>query len=197
MRVLVLDTSAFIVGFNPLSSKFPVYVVPEVADELSLSVMSKTRFEMALELQRLIVQSPTDESCKIVAQESRSIGEECILSQTDLKILALALDMRNQGADPVIVSDDYAIQNVAERLGLSYTSLITFGISYEFNWILYCPACFRKFPHDYSAGCCRVCGTSLKRKVLRKRRVKRKLVKIRRRLQDVVRTRCSEKRPKS
>ena len=174
MRVLVLDTSAFIVGFDPLSSRFPLYVVPEVVGELTLPSISETRLETAVEQQRLTVQSPTDKSCKIVAWESRSIGEKYVLSQTDMKIIALALDMRDQGLDPVIVSDDYAIQNVSERLGLSYASLGTLGISYEFNWVLYCPACFRKYPNDHSAKVCNVCGTPLKRKVLRKRHVRKK-----------------------
>jgi len=175
VRVLVLDTSAFIVGFDPLSSRFPLYVVPDVVDELTLSSISETRLETAIEQQRLTVQSPTNKSCKAVALESKSIGEKYVLSQTDTKIIALALDMRDQGSDPVIVSDDYAIQNVSERLGLSYAPLGTLGISYEFNWVLYCPACFRKYPHDYSTKVCSVCGTQLKRKVLRKRHVSKKM----------------------
>jgi UPF0271 protein len=171
----VLDTSALVVGFNPISSRLPTYSVPEVARELSLSGLPKTRFETAIELGHLKMRSPREESCKKVSVEMGKLGEDESLSEADFKILALALDLRDEGEDPVVVSDDYAIQNVAEKLGLPYSSLATFGISYEYNWVLFCPACYRRFPQTYPENLCGICGTRLRRKVLRKRQVKKKL----------------------
>lgn len=173
--MLVLDTSAFIVGYDPLSNSHTAYSVPEVAQELSLSGMARTRFETAVESRRLIVKAPSEDSSRRISQESSNLGEKYVLSEADLMILALALDLRNEGAEPAVVSDDYAIQNMAERLGLRYMPLGTFGISYGFKWILYCPACFRRFPGDYSNKDCSICGTPLRRKVLRKRPAKMRL----------------------
>ncbi|MEM3061768.1 MAG: nucleic acid-binding protein, partial [Candidatus Bathyarchaeia archaeon] len=106
-------------------------------------------------------------------EKSIKLGEKLVLSEADLEILALAFDLKLKGESPVIVSDDYSIQNMAESLGLKYSSLATFGISHKFEWILYCPACFKKYPQSYSSKVCAICGTALKRKVLRKKSLKR------------------------
>ena len=72
--------------------------------------------------------------------------------------VALALDLKLDGQEPVIVSDDYAVQNMAEHLSLNYGSLANFGIVHKFNWIMYCPACHRRSTGPEKTS--RVCGTS-------------------------------------
>ena len=85
-----------------------------------------------------------------------------------MQILALALELKSADLDPLIVTDDYSIQNVANQIGVNFTSLVTYGIRFRFDWILYCPACHRKYSSDYKFKSCEVCGTELKRKPLRK-----------------------------
>jgi len=168
MRVLVLDTSAFIMGFNPMSVEAESYSVPSVVDELPKVGVAILRFNASIEGNRLKVRAPSESSFKTVSEVSAKLGEENVLSKTDLQVLALALDLKLSGVPPTIVSDDYAIQNVAEHLGLNYSSLATFGISYGFNWVSYCPACFKRYAPNYADNRCGVCGTKLKRKVLRR-----------------------------
>jgi len=175
VRVLVLDTSAFLVGFNPLSVDLKVFTVPAVEQELSATSMAMVRFSAARDSGRLDVRRPTESSRSRVKDESLRLGEQLVLSEADSEILALALDLKDCGLEPVVVSDDYAVQNVAETLSVAYASLATFGISYEFNWISYCPACFRRYPQTPACTECQVCGTTLKRKVLRKLEAKKKL----------------------
>ena len=175
MRVLVLDTSAFIVGFNPLSVNVKAFTVPAVEHELSLTSMAMIRFLTSRDSGRLEVRKPSEMSRSRVAEESLRLGEQLVLSEADSQILALALDLKGSGLIPVLVSDDYAVQNVAEKLSIAYTSLATFGILYEFNWISYCPACSRRYPQAYSQNECQICGTELKRKVLRKLEAKKKV----------------------
>lgn len=172
MRVFVLDTSAFIMGVNPSSIEGTAYSVPAVANELPDGTMASIRFNTSRDSGKLIVKMPDLQSQNAVRTASIQLGEDQVLSEADRQILALALNLNLDGKAPTIVSDDYAIQNVAERLKLSYTPLATFGISYEFDWILYCPACFKKYPPRYACAVCRVCGTELKRKVLRKLRAR-------------------------
>ncbi len=175
MKVLVLDTSAFVMGFNPLSVELRAFTVPAVERELSLTSLAKVRFSASRDSHRLEVRMPSEASQSHVREESLKLGEQLVLSEADSQILALALDLRSDGLEPVVVSDDYAVQNVAEKLSIGYTSLATFGITYEFNWILYCPACFRRYSQTYPYPECQVCGTVLKRKVLRKLEAKKKL----------------------
>lgn len=170
MSVYILDTSALVMGVNPSMIKGEVYSVPEVERELPPKSMAALRFTTSRDNSALLVRAPQRLSYEAVRKASLKLGEKGALSRADLQILALGLDLRMDGMNPIIVSDDYAIQNVAEHLSLSYTSLATFGITYEFNWSLYCPACFRRYPYSYLERRCEVCGTELRRRVLRKYR---------------------------
>jgi UPF0271 protein len=168
MRAIVLDTSAFIAGFDPFSISETQYSVPAVRKELASNSMPWTRFNAAVENRRLRVRTPRNSFLQEVNEASRKVGDVRYLSEADLQVLALALELKRTGLHPFIVTDDYSIQNVANQIGVNFTSLVTYGIRFRFNWILYCPACYRKYPSDYKFKSCEVCGTKLKRKPLRK-----------------------------
>lgn len=167
-HVLVLDTSAFIMGFSPSSVSTPTFSVPTVLEELSSRSFASLRSNASIETGKLIIRTPTGKSLETVHDASSDLGEKFALSETDFQVLALAVDLRSEGDSPTIVSDDYAVQNVAEHLKLAYASLTTFGISRKFGWILSCPACYRKYPQDRSRQNCEVCGTELRRRVRRR-----------------------------
>jgi UPF0271 protein len=167
----VLDTSAFIASFDPLSVSEEQYSVPTVRDELIADTLPWVRFNAAVESGRLKIKMPSQSSLDWVKKSSKTVGDALSLSETDLQILALALELKDSGYSPSIVTDDYAIQNVAHQIGVGFTSLTTFGIRYRLYWILYCPACHRKYPADCKLKKCQVCGTTLKRKPFAKKSV--------------------------
>ena len=164
----MLDTSAFIAGFDPLSITDVVYTVPAVGQELISNSIIYTRFKTAVESRKLQIRTPTSGFVERVKESSKTVGDVLFLSEVDKQVLALALELRNFGGNPVIVTDDYSIQNVANQLGLEFAPLMTFGIRYRLNWIIYCPACHREYPADHKRKTCQACGTELKRKPLRK-----------------------------
>jgi UPF0271 protein len=168
MKVIVLDTSAFIAGFDPLTVPEKQYTVPEVKNELIEGSMLWMRFNAAVESGKLTVKSPKSAVFQEIQEASKKVGDMRYLSEADLQVLALALELKGSGYSPVIVTDDYSIQNVANKIGVEFTSLMTFGIKFRFKWILYCPGCFRKYPSDYKFKVCEVCGTELKRKPKKK-----------------------------
>jgi len=167
-RVIVLDTSAFIAGFDPLSVTDEVYSVPSVERELASNSLPWTRFKTAIESGKLRVKTPSRTFLERVKESSKTVGDVLFLSEVDLQVLARALELKSLGYSPLIVTDDYSIQNVANQVGVEFASLMTFGIRFRHHWIMYCPACYRKYPPDYKNGTCEVCGTKLKRKPLRK-----------------------------
>ena len=130
--------------------------------------MPWTRFNTAVENRKLTVRKPRNSFLQEINEASRKVGDVRYLSEADLQVLALALELKRAGLHPFIVTDDYSIQNVANQIGVNFTSLMTYGIRFRFNWLLYCPACYRKYPSDYKFKSCEVCGTKLKRKPLRK-----------------------------
>jgi UPF0271 protein len=154
-------------GLDPLGLEFESYSVPEVTDELRQQTGPSYRLSVSTTSGKMKIQSPSKPSITEVLDKARALGDKVVLSGTDTNIVALALDLSQEGKTPVIVSDDYAVQNVAEALKLNYQSLATLGIRQKFNWVLYCPACFRTYPNGEEQDCS-VCGTKLKRKPIAK-----------------------------
>jgi UPF0271 protein len=168
-----LDTSAFIAGFDPFSVDEEQHSVPMVRRELASNSLPWVRFNTAIESGRLRVRTPDTRFLSRVKEASKTVGDMRFLSEVDMQVLALALELKTTGRDPLIVTDDYSIQNVANQISVHFTSLMTFGIRFKLHWILYCPACHRKYPPDYKLKRCEVCGTQLKRKPLRKTPVRK------------------------
>ena len=163
-RVIVLDTSAFLAGFDPFSLSEEQVTGPKVEEEIKRNSLIKLRFETALENGRVKVQAPSQEFVNQIKVASNKIGDSFKLSETDVELLALALELKSTGYSPQVVSDDYSIQNVAAQVGIEFLALATFGIKRLLEWIRYCPACYRVYPANCSFKECQVCGTALKRK---------------------------------
>jgi UPF0271 protein len=167
-RVIVLDTSAFLAGFDPFSLGDEQVTVPKVEEEILRNYMIKMRFQTAVESGKVKVRTPTKEFAAMARASASKVGDSFKLSAADLQLLALALELRAQGCTPQIVTDDYSIQNVAKELGMDFLALATFGIKRLLEWIRYCPACHRQYPADFKSKECQVCGTELKRKPRKK-----------------------------
>jgi len=163
-RVMVLDTSAFVGGFDPFSIGEEQVTPPSVEEEIKSNTMRKIRFNTAVESGRIRIIEPASEFVDKVKATATSAGDSFYLSGTDIQVLALALEFKTRGDNPQIVTDDYSIQNVAKKLELNFVSMITFGIRRFLNWIRYCPACHKKYPANYKETTCQICGTELKRK---------------------------------
>ena len=166
-RAIIVDTTAFIAGFNVYSVHGEVYSVPEVEEELTGDSISKLRLKMAIEDGRLKLREPSAQALSKARETALEMGDFLSLSEVDMKIIALAVQLKNEGYMPEVITDDYAIQNIARRLNVKYASVITYGIKHQLRWVLYCPACHRKYPPDYKSEICENCGTKLKRKPIR------------------------------
>ncbi|MEW6592763.1 MAG: ribonuclease VapC [Candidatus Hadarchaeota archaeon] len=155
-KLLVLDTSALTAGFVPELSDAEQVTVPEVIEEAkSLSV--KLVLETALISGKVKVMAPSKSAAKEVEKMLKVTGDS--VSKTDTQLLALAVDLKKNGAE--IVTDDYAIQNVARKLGIAHRPIKMAGIKKVFEWEMACPACGRKYPVTIQK--CTVCGSGLKK----------------------------------
>jgi UPF0271 protein len=163
-------------GLDPLGLDFETYSVPEVADELREQTGPSYRLAVSRSSGKLTIRSPTVASLEEVAEKAKALGDRVVLSKADASVLALALDLRVEGKAPVIVSDDYAVQNVAEGISIAYQPLATLGIREKFSWSYYCPACYKRYEQT-DMQVCPVCGTRLKRKPVQKEAAKSRHVK--------------------
>jgi UPF0271 protein len=148
MRYAV-DASFF---FSEASLQGEIFTTPSVIEEIA-DVRSRCRLE-ALLATGLSVVSPSAESVSRVSAAAGETGDTTRLSSTDTDLLALSLDL---GA--VTVTDDYAIQNVAQRLGLAVEEILQRKARPR-RWKFRCPGCNRRYS---AAGSCPVCGSPLKR----------------------------------
>ncbi|UCD44353.1 MAG: hypothetical protein JSV27_09510 [Candidatus Bathyarchaeota archaeon] len=163
VRVLLLDASAFILGYEASEGDQKHYTVTSVLEEVR-DDLQRIRLENAIKYGLIRVVSPTPESTARVKSIISELGESATLSRTDTELLALGLQLREEGHEPTVVTDDYSVQNVATRLGLSFKGLGTPGIKRVFEWVIYCPGCRRQFQESQPDGVCPICGTALKRR---------------------------------
>lgn len=151
---LVLDTSAFFLAI-PLQGE--LWTVPRVEGELK-DLRGKARFGVLMD-EGMEIRPPIPASVRKAREASIKSGDERVLSDTDLDLIALALDVRG-----TIVTDDFALQNTARVLGLSVRSIIQ-RESAPREWRIRCIGCGKYFDQMPSkAGDCPVCGSALKRK---------------------------------
>ena len=123
MKVLVLDTSALIMGLDPLGLEFEIFSVPEVTEELKGQAGPSYRVVISISSGKLRIRSPTPRSLKQVRDKAKALGDRVVLSDADTSVVALALDLAGEGMEPIVVSDDYAVQNVAEGIDIAYRPL--------------------------------------------------------------------------
>jgi UPF0271 protein len=138
--------------------------VPKVAEEIHTNSMTWVRFNTAVESGKIKIKMPTEEFSTKVKIQASKVGDSYLLSETDMQLLALALELKANGDHPEIITDDYSIQNVAKKIGIDFYALATFGIRRLLEWIRYCPACHKEYPVNSKFNTCQVCGTMLKRK---------------------------------
>jgi UPF0271 protein len=161
---LVLDTSAFLAGYDPFRASEEQVTVSNVEEEIRVNSMTYLRFKTATDSGKVVVKCPSEEALGKVEKCATEVGDTFFLSETDKNLLALALELKTPECEPQIVTDDYSIQNVGKRLGIEFISLATFGIRRVLEWMRYCPACHREYAANSKVTECMVCGTELKRK---------------------------------
>jgi len=116
MRI-VLDSPAFI-NSSLFEIKRKYYTVREVLDELK-DLRSKSLAETALISGKLVVREPEKNSVKRVLEKAKEIGSKEKLSETDIHVLALALDL-----SAMILTDDFTVQNTAAHLGIKFSGVL-------------------------------------------------------------------------
>ncbi len=92
-------------------------------------------------------------------------GDDKDLSPADLSVLALCLSIKEEGNSPILISDDFAVENVASKLGIPARPLMTGGIQRAAEWVFFCPACGKQY--SKAREDCLVCGTKLEKRLKR------------------------------
>jgi UPF0271 protein len=147
----VLDSSAFI---DEYTTDDRIATIPLVREELEDE--AGYRFD-ALEGSGMRIHIPDPETVERIERAARETGDAETLSRTDVRLLATAFEL-----DATLVTDDYAMQNVADRLEVAVDVIAKGGIDERRNWKFQCQGCGRVF--DENRDRCEICGSDLERK---------------------------------
>ncbi|MCQ4332677.1 NOB1 family endonuclease [Natronomonas sp. F2-12] len=147
----VLDSSAFI---NEYTTSESIATIPLVREELEDE--AGYRFD-ALEGSGMRIHIPDPETVDRIERAARETGDEATLSRTDVRLLATAFEL-----DATLVTDDYAMQNVAEKLDITVDVIAQEGIDERREWRFQCQGCGRTFEENHER--CEICGSDLERK---------------------------------
>jgi UPF0271 protein len=149
-----------------------LFTTPEVLNELQGGKVNSATEAPLINEASIRVLIPTKASIGRVNETAEAAGE-LSLSETDRSIIALALDLENKGYEPVLVTDDYALQNSAGMMNLPFQPYAEKGITNLYKWRLVCPGCFKEYKFSRTMETCPVCGTKLRRRVSASKKVKR------------------------
>lgn len=162
--VWILDTSAVMSG--DWSPRAPHCLAPPgVAAEFSPGGRTYAAWQR-LQAAGLRVQTASDGAVEEVREHAKRLGETR-LSATDLEVAALARTQSRSAPSVVVVTDDYALQNLLEHMGLSWQGSRERGIQTLRVYRLRCAGCGRWYDADADheeGGECPVCGSSLRRR---------------------------------
>ena len=160
MDFRILDSSAFYAGV-PFRSSDECYTTSLVYDEIKHIKKDQDALGTLLETNRLKIREPDKDSVNAAIKASKDTGDFQQLSKQDISIIALCIEMSGE-----IISDDFAISNVIRNLGLKISPIMTQGIKDVGKWVHYCPGC--RTNHTKGKEC-PMCGTILKRKLLKRK----------------------------
>lgn len=151
-----LDAGAFYAGI-PFLSSGKYCSTPAVFDEVEHIKKSHGAIEALLDAGSLEIIDPDKDSIEKVKVAAKKTGDYWKLSEADFSIIALALQLQTK-----LLTDDYAVANVAAALKILVESSLSKGIKETRKWIAYCSACGKVFGPE--AKECPLCGNKLRRK---------------------------------
>jgi len=157
VKIHVLDSTAFFAGI-PFQGEGRYYTTYHVMDEVGSRGIGSQLIHS-----RVQVTEPSKESLQKVRQVSMKTGDFKSLSEADSSIIAVSLDLASGGGDVILVTDDFAVRNVAEALGINLSNTQVRGGWKQITWVTYCKGCGKEYS-DPKKTTCDVCGTKLSRK---------------------------------
>jgi rRNA maturation endonuclease Nob1 len=156
----VLDSTAFYAGI-PYQGNGRYYTTYLVLEEVKHHNVGSSLIHT-----RVQVTEPSPESVALVRSTASKTGDIRALSSSDISLLALALDLSRKEGGAHLVTDDFAIRNVAEVLAIPLSETSMKGGEWKnITWKLHCNGCGKDYTSPKLLEC-PVCGTKLVRKAV-------------------------------
>lgn len=148
-----LDATAFYQGFH-LRSNITCITTGFVFAEISHIQSNLSILDSLISNRRIMIFQPSDNTLRTVRLVVKQIGETR-LSDADISIVALAKEF-----NVPLVTDDFAVCNLAKTLSIDLLNLGTKGIRDRRKWVKFCKSCGRGYPPTQTI--CSLCGNKLR-----------------------------------
>ena len=158
MASRILDATSFYAGI-PFASQDISYTTPLVFEEIKHIKKDQDAITMLTETNRLRIIEPEEKYVEMAVKKSQETGDYQRLSKEDVSIIALCLQTGGE-----LVTDDFAISNVAKHMNLKVIPVMTKGAD-KMNWIYFCSGCNSSFS---KISICPICGNKLRRREVKK-----------------------------
>ncbi|MDE1726307.1 MAG: nucleotide-binding protein [Thaumarchaeota archaeon] len=150
----ILDATSFYAGI-PFLSQDINYTTPLVFEEVKHIKKDHGAITVLIESDRLKIIEPEKKFIEMTLEKSEETGDHHHLSKEDVSVIALGLQLGGE-----LVTDDFAVSNVAKHLNLKVIPVMTKGAN-KVSWVYFCPGCKSNFSKD---SICPICGSKLMRK---------------------------------
>lgn len=160
MKTFILDTTALLyykrfAGRN-VTTESVINEIRKKEEKLLISALVEGRLIDIVDIPKKYISK--------AIEEAEKTGDISVLSDTDIDILALALYLRDRGEDIIVITDDYAIQNILDTISIKYKE-ITRKIKYRIKWVYICSKCGEKFKYRREGqNICPICGGEIDRR---------------------------------
>ncbi|MBN2154106.1 MAG: hypothetical protein JW839_21805 [Candidatus Lokiarchaeota archaeon] len=157
-QVIILDTACFLQGISFSRKDIRVAAPEDVVNEVR-SRVPKLRLEQMLSSGTVQICGATKDAIAAARQAAEKTGDLPNLSRPDISVIALAMEQKKVGIEPIVYTGDYAVQNVLKSQGISFKSVANDGIKTVIKWIYKCEACKATFKAQPEGNVCSECGT--------------------------------------
>jgi rRNA maturation endonuclease Nob1 len=157
-KVIIIDTACILQGVSLSRKDIRVAAPEDVINEVR-SRVPKMRLEQMLNSGTVQICGATKDGITAARQAAGKTGDLPNLSQADISVIALAMEQKKVGIEPIVYTGDYAVQNVLKSQGLAFRSVANEGIKAVIKWIYKCDVCKTIFKSPPEGDVCPECGT--------------------------------------
>jgi UPF0271 protein len=158
-RRFILDSAAILNNFSFHFDRETQYLMtPEIVVEMR-DLRSRMLVEQGFNDKLLEIVPASENSSQIVRERAKEFGLLKRLSQADISVIALAMDLKGKGY--LVLTDDYTVQNLLEEFCIPYCSVLMEGIREKIKYEKECSNCGKPYHIETKRKKCDVCGEKI------------------------------------
>ncbi|MEZ0394024.1 MAG: nucleotide-binding protein [Desulfurococcaceae archaeon] len=158
---IVLDTAALLAGEQFLLPRYlaDLYTTRGNVEEVR-DAESRDALDRALDLGLIAVAEPSPKYVRRVMAMARELGELPSLSEVDVEVASLALELAEAGRQVLVLTDDRDLQNLLVHMGIGFRPVRDRGIREARRYRAFCPNC-GYVPGKPGETVCPLCGSRI------------------------------------